>query len=204
MTQHRHWLVWIALACGACGGDDGSAPPPPDATPDPLPPGTVTLTGTITGTAPAEGHVVGLWSVDVGPDRIDKFGDGSATATTFDLVIPKGKPPDEALNVEATAKWGVGLAVLIPAGDRLSDGTIAKQPTVLGMSTQFAVVYRKGDVVAGSLFTWINAFPNDQLACGKCVKATTVGAFDTLVPIDCSALVLDAADPSTLTTCNWI
>ena len=213
MQMHRHWLVWIEFACAACGNSSSEQPPPPDgapdATPDAMPdapPGTVEFMGTVVGPAPAQAHVIGFWSVEVGPDHAFKLGDGSATATTFELFIPKGPVPDDALNNEAGAKWGVGLPVLVDASEQIPDGPVVKEFPVRGLSTQYAIIFRTGaDVAADSIFTWVNGFALDQLSCGKCVKSTAAGTFDTYTPVQCSELVLEAAtDPATLDPCDWI
>jgi hypothetical protein len=181
-------IVAAAGLAPACGGNDKMGM---------VDAGELAASGTVVGPMAAEGPVVVLWQVDNTPnDYSYKLGDGTATATMFD-VPPLSDPPAAARTRAASVDIGVGILVLLRPGASLPDGALISRPNAIGYSLQYAIIYR-GAADSGTGLAWTAGFPVG-LSCGKCVPSPT--GFDTFKPVDCATLVIDTnpAAPA----CNW-
>jgi hypothetical protein len=188
-------LVAVLGVIPACGSDGRTVDGPGliDA-----PPGPLVVNGRVTGPGAAAGPVVILWGVDAAPvDYSYKFGDGSATATTF-TTMPVMDPPLEARTRAPSVDYGVGIVTLLEPGASIPEGRLSVPgPAFVGSSFRYAIIYRgAGDTGAAS--TWTSAFPVG-LSCGRCVG--TSAGFDRFEPVDCAMLVIDTEQTGEL--CNW-
>ena len=114
----------------------------------------------------------------------------------FTVTLP-GDPPEAARTQASSVDLGVGILGLLPPGTSVADGMLSSQPTVVGYSRRYAIIYR-GPADSGTTIRWTAAFPVG-LSCGRCVDATA--GFDTFEPVDCALLVIDT--DSTAPGCNW-
>jgi hypothetical protein len=161
------------------------------------PPGGFVTSGTVVGPMAAAGPVAIIWAVDSSPsDYAYKFGDGTATATTFTAALPSD-PPTNARSHAPGADLGVGILALLPPGASLPEGMTSSLPAAVGYSRRYAVIYR-GTADTGTVVPWTAAFPIG-LSCGRCVDSMT--GFDTFEPVDCAMLLIDT--DSTSPGCNW-
>jgi hypothetical protein len=192
----------VALCLAACGDDGGSTidgPPgaidaPPGAAD--APPSVFDVSGTVVGPSAAAGPVIVIWPVTTGQDYAYKFGDGTSTGTTFTAGL-SGDPPVMARNMASNTDFGVGVLALLAPGTSVPEGVLASEPTTIGISARYAIIYR-GASDDGSIVSWTTLFTSG-LSCGRCVDVT--GDFDTWEPVDCMTLVIDT-DPAA-DVCNW-
>jgi hypothetical protein len=180
-------VAGVAAACGSSGRSqmtDGGG-------------SSGVASGTVTGPMAAAGPVVVLWLVDSMPDDYSyKFGDGTATATTFSVPQLRD-PPAAARTQTASVDIGVGTVVLLRPGAALPDGALISRPNAVGYSLQHAVIYR-GAADAGTGVAWTAGFPVG-LSCGKCIVSTS--GLDTFKREDCASLVIDT-NPNA-PSCHW-
>src|SRR5262245_4092006 len=180
-------VVAIVSTAAACGGNGRTS----------MDAGTGAISGTVVGPMAAAGPVAVVWGVDgVGHDYAYKFGDGTATATTF--TVPELRdPPMTARTQGASVDIGIGFVVLLRPGESLAEGMLTSDLDPVGYTYQYAVIFR-GAADAGTRVAWTGQF-SVGMSCGKCVDAST--GFDTFEPVDCTKLVIDT-DP-TARPCNW-
>jgi hypothetical protein len=190
------------VGCGD-NGSDTSADAPTGA-PDSLvavdaPSFALRVSGTVVGpAAPAAGPIIAAWPTG-GPsgDYVYKFGDGTSSGATFSMDLAS-IPPEMARNLSTMTDVGVGLLALLPPGTSIPDGVLASEPTRVGITASYGIVYR-GPTDTSPYFTWTSAFPFG-LSCGRCVYSTT-GGHDAWEPVGCTALVMDT--DMNASTCNW-
>ena len=151
-------------------------------------------------TPPSSAKAVVVWTTDAGQsDSFYKYGEGTATAMSFNLSI------DEPLPTEATLAtlggiFSVGLAVLIPSSVSVPNGVVTDPnfgADILGLAGQYAIIYRENATPTG---LWVDQFP-DGVSCGQCVPATT--GFDTFTPVPCNLMEMQVGPMSAITVCNW-
>ena len=195
-------LVLSSVVAVGCGDDGGETQPNDARTIDmpsvgiDAPPGAFQVSGTVTGTGPADGNAIVVWVVSSGsPDYVYKFGQGPSTPTTFTVSLASNPPPAQALN---TGGIGVGIVVVLAPGTAIpADGMIDEN--VLdgaGVSNQHSIIYKAQGANLG--VPWMDAMPAGY-SCGMCVPAA--GTFDTFVETQCTNVQVQwgaALDP-----CNW-
>jgi hypothetical protein len=160
------------------------------------PPGFV-VSGTVVGPRAAAGPVAVVWAVDgQNGNYLYKLGDGTATATTFNAGL-LGDPPPDARILGPSIDLGIAFVVLLAPGGSVPDGKVTAEPASLGVSAQYAIIYR-GPTDPGTAEPWLAAFPIG-LSCGRCVPATT--GFDTFEPVSCTMLVIETAPMTNI--CNY-
>ncbi|HTL34928.1 MAG TPA: hypothetical protein VL326_17485 [Kofleriaceae bacterium] len=194
----RTMIVVGALLLVGCGDDGGGARP--DTLLADTPASGHTVDGTVVemgGTAPATGEAIVLWVSDIGQgDFVYKWGQGTATATTFNVDVVTPVPNDATFG----GMVGVGTVALVPSGTSVPDGVVPDSTfnTALGYTGEYAIIYRPSASSAPA--SWVDAFPVG-LACGKCVHQTS--GLDTFMPVACSTVVLGVGPQSMTYTCNW-
>jgi len=169
-------ILLVSLALVGCAANNGSAG--------------FEIDGIVQGAgAPASGHVVVVWDL---VDTDYKFGDGTATNTSFMLTLD-GNPPAGAVTPSGIA---VGFPVLLADGTTVPDGPITLAAlTRLGIAVDFAVIWK--DPTGPGLGTWDAGF-GANYSCGKCVRATTGLDSFQLTPCAGFTIVFGGA-----TVCNW-
>lgn len=151
------------------------------------------------GSAPAMSDTIVLWVSDIGQgDFVYKWGQGSATSTTFTADVATPVPTDATFG----GMLGVGLVTMVATGTNVPDGVVPNgtfQSIALGYTGEYAVIYRPNATNTTGA-PWVDAFPVG-LACGKCVHQTT--GFDTFEPVSCTTVVLQVGPMSSISGCNW-
>jgi hypothetical protein len=170
-------LVAIAGLTIGCGGGSPS--------------GGFEIDGLVHGTgAPAQSHVVVLWDlVDTGY----KWGDGTATATTFMLPFDQD-PPAGAINPGGLA---VGYPILVADGTTIPDGPVTNISSIpqIGIAIDYAVIWKSP--TATGVVAWDAAF-GARYSCGKCVRAQT--GHDSFELTACAPFTIEFGGGA---GCNW-
>ena len=151
------------------------------------------------GSAPAMGKTFVIWVSDIGQgDFVYKYGEGTATMTTFTANVTPPVPNDATFG----GKLGVGFVALVPSGTVMADGVADEamlSAAMLGLSGEYTIIYRPNTTPFPEA-TWANDFPAG-LSCGKCVEQTT--GFDTFTPVPCSEMKLQVGPEASIKVCDW-
>ena len=207
----------LLVGCGRGGEGDGVVIPPMG-----MP--TLVAHGTVmSGVAPSGGDAIAVWVVSAGsPDYVFKFGDGSATGSSFDVDFPSA-PPEAAINAGVL---GVGLIAVLSSGPAIPDGMVDDEvlfeTRVIGVTTQHAVIWRPSALpMLVPPDHWIHGF-GPGYTCGRCVEEIECGvdadcpgegmcdpelgvcvtgsSFDAFVPVSCAEMRVDSTAAE---FCNW-
>lgn len=153
------------------------------------------IKGGVTGTSPpASGQVLMLWDL---VDSAYKWGDGTATATSFAITLDTD-PPAGAINPGGLA---VGYVVLVADGTNVADGAYTSATlnfSILGISSDTAIIWRDA-LGSGAGLSWESSF-GARYSCGHCVRQTT--GHDTFELTPCANVTIDAG-AALASVCNW-
>lgn len=151
------------------------------------------------GTAPSDAKTVVVWVSDIGQgDFIYKWGEGTATATTFTANVMTPVPNDATFG----GLLGVGVVALVPSSANIPDGVVEDgvfTTTALGFTGEYSIIYRPNTDPTPEP-SWDEDFPVG-LSCGKCVPQAQ--GFDTFEPVPCSEVKLQVGPMSAIQGCNW-
>ena len=151
------------------------------------------------GSAPSMGKTFVIWSSDIGQgDFAYKYGEGTATATTFTANVTPPVPSDATFG----GRLGVGFVILTASGTTIADGPVddtVLDAAVLGITGEYAIIFRPNTTPISEV-PWIDNFPAG-LSCGKCVPQTT--GFDSYAPVACTEVKLQVGPQQSIMGCNW-
>lgn len=158
-----------------------------------------TLRGSVSGDAghvpPTEARIIVVWRGGLdGLERLYKLGEGTATATTFNLTLQTPPPAEAMVNGET----GIGFVYLLPITAQLADGLVAEEwleRNAIGATPDHLIVYR-GPL--GPAYSWLTTFP-----LGFSCASRDAGELHAHTRADCEALQLTVGDIDTFSFVTW-
>jgi hypothetical protein len=153
------------------------------------------IKGSVTGTSPpASGQVLMLWDL---VDTAYKWGDGTATATSYAITLDTDPPAGAIL----PGGLAVGYVVLVADGTNVPDGPYTSATLnfpILGITSDTAIIWRDA-LGSGAGLSWEAAF-GARSSCGHGVRQTT--GHDTFELTPCANMTIDAG-AALASACNW-
>lgn len=149
-----------------------TTPTEPEEPEEPIrPAGDFEMSGSLSGGPEQSGELVVLWYVTTGEvPYFYKYGDGSLSPDgAWNVSVPDGEPPAEALNVD-----GVGVALVLGLDQwtgRMENGLLSRteframEQAAFGLSREHALVYIGEDATPLTTRTWAADFERDAMTC---------------------------------------